>query len=231
MEALRQIALSFPVVVFSALLPLVLLYWLLVLLRLAPLELFARDSLKGDHLASTMVALGFAGVPVSFALSVLLGLAGAVTLAVELLVLRWLPLGLFRIPVGVAVLWAAFVLASPVAAMVCHGVQRRFHRAKHAQPRCLLGETVQVDNAADAEGWATATLIEDPECEVRLHAKPGDLPRPGERRVLVKYVAGEDAYRSVAESRYCEARVHLRRLRLAQSGRAGASHKGAEAPL
>lgn len=230
MEAVRQIALSFPVVVFTVLLPLVLLYWLLVLLRLAPLALFARDSLKGDHLASTMVALGFAGVPVSFALSVLLALAGAVTLAIELLVLRWLPLGLFRIPVGVAVLWAAFVLASPLVASLCHALQRRFHRLAQSQPCCLLGEVVQVRAAPDAQGWATATLVDDPECEVRLHAKPGDLPHPGERRVLVKFVAEEGAYRSVAESRYCEARVHLSRLRLAH-GRGGASHGGAEAPL
>ncbi|WP_111412586.1 hypothetical protein [Billgrantia lactosivorans] len=230
MEALRQIALSFPVVVFTALLPLVLLYWLLVLLRLAPLELFAHDSLKGDHLASTMVALGFAGVPVSFALSVLLALAGAITVAFELAVLRWLPLGLFRIPVGVAVLWAAFVLASPLAAGVCHALQHRFHRRALAQPRCLLGEVVQVRSAPDAQGWATATLVDDPACEVRLHGKPGDLPHAGERRVLVKFVAGEGAYRSVAESRYCEARVHLRRLRLARRA-AGAGHGGAEAPL
>lgn len=230
MEALRQIALSFPVVVFTGLLPLVLLYWLLVLLRLAPLELFARDSLKGDHLASTMVALGFVGVPVSFALSVLLGLAGVITLVIELAVLRWLPLGLFRIPVGVAVLWAAFVLASPLAASVCHALQRRFHRLARSQPRCLLGEVVQVRSAADAQGWTTATLIDDPACEVSLHGKAGDLPRPGERRVLVKFVAKEGAYRSVAESRYCEAREHLRRLRLAR-GRAGVSHGGAEAPL
>ncbi|QOR38213.1 hypothetical protein HNO52_06585 [Billgrantia diversa] len=230
MEAVREIALSFPVVVFTALLPLVLFYWLLVLLRLAPLELFARDSLKGDHLASTMVALGFVGVPVSFALSVLLGLAAAITLAIELAVLRWLPLGLFRIPVGVAVLWAAFVLASPLAASVCHALQRRFHRLAQSQPRCLLGEVVQVCSAADAQGWTTATLANDPACEVRLHGKAGDMPRPGERRVLVKFVVKEGAYRSVAESRYCEAREHLCRLRLAR-GRAGVSHGGAEAPL
>ncbi|MCE8015952.1 hypothetical protein HOP62_07670 [Halomonas sp. MCCC 1A17488] len=230
MEALRQIALSFPVVVFSALLPLVLLYWLLVLLRLAPLELFARDSLKGDHLASTMVALGFAGVPVTFALSVLLALAGGITLTIELAVLRWLPLGLFRIPVGVAALWAAFVLASPVAAGLCHALHRRLHRLAQAQPRCLLGEVVQVRSAPDAQGWATATLDDDPACEVRLHAKPDDLPLPGERRVLVKYVAGEGAYRSVAQRRYCEAREHLRRMRLARGG-TGAGHGGAQAPL
>ncbi|MGM0535505.1 MAG: hypothetical protein ACQEUN_08945 [Pseudomonadota bacterium] len=216
METLRQIALSFPVVVFSVLLALVALYWLLVVLRLARVECFEHDSLKGDHLASTLVALGFAGVPASFALSVLLLLAGGITLGVELAVLRWLPLGLFRIPVGVAVLWAAFALASPLAAGLCHGLHRWFHRHAPQQRRCLLGEKVEVRAEADADGRAAAVLVDDPAWQVRLHGKPGNLPRVGERRVLVKYVAGEDAYRSVPEVEYREARAHLSRLRLRQ---------------
>ncbi|TDO06917.1 hypothetical protein [Halomonas ventosae] len=227
MENVRQIALSFPVVLFSALLALTALYWLLVVLRLAPVEFFEHDSLKGDHLASTLVALGFAGVPASFALTVLLVLAGAISLGVELAVLRWLPLGLFRIPVGVAVLWGAFALASPLAAALCHGLHRWFHR--HAlQRRCLLGEKVEVREEADADGWATARLVDDPAWQVRLHGKPGNLPQVGERRVLVKYVAGEDAYRSVPEVEYREARAHLSRLRLRQE-RGGRGRDGAAA--
>ncbi|MFW6345011.1 MAG: hypothetical protein ACOC0M_01570, partial [Halomonas sp.] len=77
MEVVIELALSFPVVVFSVLMPLVLLYWVLVALHLAPLELFEHDSLKGDYLSSSLVALGFAGVPASFSLSVLLLLAAA----------------------------------------------------------------------------------------------------------------------------------------------------------
>ncbi|MDI5891597.1 hypothetical protein [Halomonas rhizosphaerae] len=228
METVRQIALSFPVVVFSVLLALVALYWLLVALRLAPVECFEHDSLKGDHLASTLVALGFAGVPASFALTVLLVLAGAITLGVELAVLRWLPLGLFRIPVGVAVLWGAFALASPLAGGLCHALHRWFHRHAPQQRRCLLGEKVEVKAEADADGWATAALVDDPEWQVRLHGKPGNLPHLGERRVLVKYVAGEDAYRSVPVAEYREARAHLSRLRLRQ-GRGGQGGSGAAA--
>ncbi|MBB3185380.1 hypothetical protein FHR95_002961 [Halomonas fontilapidosi] len=214
METVRQIALSFPVVVFSVLVALAGVYWLLVALRLARVECFEHDSLKGDHLASTLVALGFAGVPASFALTVLLVLAAAITLGVELAVLRWLPLGLFRIPVGVAVLWGAFALASPLAAALCHALHRWFHRHAPQHRRCLLGEKVEVKAQADDDAAATAVLVDDPQRQLRLHGKSGDLPQAGERRVLVKYLAGEDAYRSVPESEYREARAHLSRLRL-----------------
>lgn len=113
MQTLISAALQFPTIVFTFLLALIALYWLLVLIRLAPLELFERDSLRDDHMASTLVSLGFAGVPATLALSFLMLIAGALSLAVELLALRWMPLGLLRVPVGVLVVWAALAVASP----------------------------------------------------------------------------------------------------------------------
>lgn len=214
MEFVVKIALSFPLIVFSVLMPLVLLYWVLVAMNLAPLELFERDSLKGDYLSSSLVALGFAGVPASFALSVLLLLAAAFTLAAELLVLQWLDLGLFRIPLGVVVLWASLAIASPLAGALCGSMRRWFHRHLGGHQRFLLGEQVEVLSEPDSEGRTRAALLDDPEFEVRLHDKPGGIPRVGERRVLVKYVAGEEAYRSVGEAEFLEARVYLDRLSL-----------------
>lgn len=158
MQTFMSAALQFPTIVFALLLILGILYWLLVLLRLAPLELFERDSLRDDHMASTLVSLGFAGVPASLALSLLVLLAGAISLAVELLVLRWLPLGMLRVPVGVLVLWASFAVASPLAAAVCHALQRGLHRYPPFQRRCLLGATAVVAER-DQQGGATARLL------------------------------------------------------------------------
>lgn len=224
MDALIHVLLGFPLGVFTLALGLLLLYWLLVILRLVPLECFEHDSLKGDHLASTLVALGFAGVPASVALTVLLAIAGALTLALELLVLRWLPLGLLRIPVGVAVLWGALALASPLAAGLCRALHPWFHR--HGGKRCLLGETVVVGADCDEDGCTRATLADDPAHEVRLHGKAEGLPRAGERRVLVKYLADEERYRSVPLQEFEEARARLRRLRRGRrpNGGRAASH-------
>lgn len=86
MNEVLHAATQFPSVVFTLLLGLLALYWLLVIIRLAPIELFERDSLKEDHLASTLVSLGFAGVPATLALTVILSIAGALTLTIELLV-------------------------------------------------------------------------------------------------------------------------------------------------
>lgn len=221
MPFVMELMLNFPVIVFSVLIPLLVLYWVLVALRLAPLELFEHDSLKGDYLSSSLVALGFAGVPATLSLSVLLLLAAAITLLVELLALRWLELGLFRVPLGVIVLWAAFAIASPLAAALCGSLRCWFHRRLPGHQRCLLGEQVEVLAEPDDKGWTRAILLDDRRHEVRLHGKEGSMPRVGEHRVLVKYVVEENAYRSVHAEEFREARAHLNRLRL--GGRHSAS--------
>lgn len=219
MNDLLHAATQFPTIVFTVLLGLLALYWLLVIIRLAPLELFERDSLKEDHLASTLVSLGFAGVPATLALTVIMTIAAALTLAIELLVLRWLPLGLIRIPVGVVVLWGTLVIASPVAAMVCQALHRGLHRYRPFTRRCLLGQTVVVTERQGTGEQAFAVIDNEPNSIVKLLSKRDALPVQGERRVLVKYLPEEGAYRSVSEQAYLETRIRLNRLRLNQKNR------------
>lgn len=212
MSAIASLVLNFPLILFVGLLGLLALYWGLVGLGLAPAELFERDSLRDDTLASALVSLGFAGVPASLALTLLVLWASGVALVAELAVLRWLPLGVLRIPVGVAVVWGAFALASPLAAGSCRRLHRRIHPDAGRHPRCLLGERVRV-TAVDEAG-ADAEVVEDPRLTVRLRGKARARPSPGEVRVLVKYLRGEEAYRSVAEADYLDARTRLVRLHL-----------------
>jgi hypothetical protein len=224
MNDLLHAAMQFPSIVFTFLLGLLTFYWLLVIIRLAPLELFERDSLKEDHLASTLVSLGFAGVPATLALTVILTIAAALTLAIELLVLRWLPLGLIRIPVGVLVLWGTLVIASPVAAVFCQALHRGLHRYRPFTRRCLLGQTVVVTERHGEGEQASAVIDKEPNSAVKLLSKRDALPVQGERRVLVKYLPTEGAYRSVSEREYLETRIRLNKLRLSQKNRHSTRH-------
>lgn len=213
MQPIVSSALQFPTIVFTILLALLAFYWLLVLLRIAPLELFERDSLRDDHMASTLVSLGFAGVPATLALTFLVLIAGSLSLATELLALRWMSLGMLRVPVGVLVVWLSFAVASPIAALICHSLHRGLHRYQPFTRRCLLGATVIVESSEDKE-FARAVIDKEPNSHVRLHCKKDDCPQEGERRVLVKYLAHEGTYRSVSEQAYLDTRVRINRLRL-----------------
>ena len=67
--------------------------------------------------------------------------------------------------------------------------------------------------ASDAEGRCQATLESDPEVVVTLHGK-GEACAAGERRVLVKHVAGDNVYRAVPAADYMDAHERLRKLHL-----------------
>ena len=216
MSVIVDVALSYPLIFFTLLLPVIAFYWLLVAIHIAPLQLFEHDSLRNDNLASTMVSLGFAGIPVSVALTVLFVFAGVFTLLAELLVLRWFDLKVVIIPLGLVVLWAALAVSAPLAARACRRLLRKFRDNPAVNQRCLLGERVQVVGYVDAAGCGRAVLCSDGSREVCLHGKPGCMPKEGEVRVLVKYLADEDRYRSVAEQDFLDARTRLVRLHLVE---------------
>lgn len=216
MELIVQTALSFPLIIFTGLLGLLAVYWLLVATGLLRIEIFEHDSLRDDHLSSTLVSLGLGGVPASVALTVLLLFASLIGLAIDVLVLRFLPLGIWRIPLGFVLLWAALTLATPLSVATCQALQHRLHRFRAASTRALLGQTVVTKGPSNPAGLCQATLEGDPSVCVTLHTKEHRLcADAGERRVLVKYVASENTYRSVPKADYLDAHTRLRKLGLA----------------
>ncbi|WP_447928354.1 hypothetical protein [Vreelandella sp. EE27] len=223
MQPILSAALLFPTIVFTFVLGLLALYWLLVLVRIAPLELFEHDSLRDDHMASTLVSLGFTGVPATLALTILMLLAGGMTLTLELLVLRWLELGMLRVPLGVVIVWGSLAIASPLAAAICQGLARGLNRFAPFKRRSLLGVTVEVTTLEGAE-LAQAVVAHRPRCGVKLHCKEDDAFNVGERRVLVKYLEDEGAYRSVEEQTYMDTRQRLNTLRLRHKHQGAAAH-------
>lgn len=221
MELLVQTALSFPLIILVGLLCLVTIYWVLVTVGLAPIEFFEHDSLRNDHLASTLVSLGFRGVPVSVALTMLLLYSTLIGFAIEVFILRFLSLGIWRAPLGLVILWAVLAVASPLSVKTCHALKRRFHQSRSTSTRALLGETVIVQEAPDTAGLCRAALEEDHDVVVTLHYKGSACCTQGERHVLVKYLPGEDAYRSVPQQEYLDAHTRLRKMGLLRKHHGG----------
>lgn len=225
MELLIQTALTFPAIIFIALLGFVILYWLLVAIGLAPIELFEHDSLRDNHLASTLISLGLGGVPATFALTILLLFSTVACLLIELLVLRYLPLGGFRAPLGIVIIWAAVAVSTPLCIATCQALRRFFHPYRNTAPRSLLGQVVVVLESTD-EQERRGHLADDPAEVLCLRDKDNTPPHAGERRVLVKYLADDNAYRSVAEQEFLDAHVRLSKLRLARKHKRSNSSGG-----
>lgn len=202
-----QTALTFPTVVYSVVLCVSALYWLLAATGLADVD--AADSLAGGDgdvggaggAAAMLSKLGLGGVPVMVVVTVLGFLCWLAAYYAQLLVLLHLPAGV-RTVAGIGVLLAVPIPATAAASVVLRPLRRALARMRPADAP-LLGRagtvitqtlTSEYGQAAVDDGGAGLIL------QVR-HEAPHPLQR-GDRVVLIEYLEGQNAYRVVSEQQF-----------------------------
>lgn len=213
MDVFLQIALSFPTVVYSLLLTLLTIYWLLAstgILDMDSVDLwFAPDSdgLELDGLAGMLVKFGLGGLPVMLVFTVLVLFAWFITYFAVYLVLRHMPFEWVRWLGGAGVLFGAFVLAVPMTSTVLRPVRNMLVKLKPAPSRSFLGQ-VAVVRSPLVDMRQGIALLEDGGAglilQVRSHAGGDGQPafRRGERVVLIEYLEADNAYRVISEDEF-----------------------------
>jgi hypothetical protein len=209
MELFLLSALAFPTVLFSFALCLAILYWLIAALGILEVDVLDGDfgpdgeGLELEGLAGLLLRLGLGGVPVTLVLTLLVFFAWFASYFVELLLLRHLPLGWLRYPLGLAVAAAALLPAVPLTGLLCRPLRRLFRKVEAPTTRSLLGQVVQVRSATVTQGFGEADLDDHGAGLIlRIRADQGLGFKRGDRVVLLEYLEGEHAYRVVSEDEF-----------------------------
>ena len=118
MENFLHSAFAFPTVIFSFLLCLAVLYWCVAALGILEVDVLdieadsTLESVQPEGLAGLLLKLGLNGVPVTLVLTLLFFFAWSASYFVELLLLRHLPLGILRYPLGLVLVGTPAALAA-----------------------------------------------------------------------------------------------------------------------
>jgi hypothetical protein len=197
-----QTALTFPTVVFSVLLAVSAVYWLLAATGLSDADF--SDGLAGadgDPNAGDLLSrVGLTGVPVMVVLTVLSFTAWFGTYFVHLLVLRGLSEEV-RTAAGVGTLLGMCVLSVPVTAAILWPVRRGLNRLRIAPPDAsIVGRSGVVITPTLSAGYGQVS-VDDGGAGLILQARCDDADplERGDRVVLIEYLEGQNAYRVVAE--------------------------------
>ena len=191
-------ALSFPTVVFSVLLTVCTVYWLLAATGLVDVDAIDGmlgvddDATDASGAAAMLAKLGLAGVPVMLVLTVLAFIGWLGAYFVHLLLLAHLPDGL-RLLAGLVVDIAVLVPGVFVTALLL--------RPADAAP--ILGRTAIVSTAQVTGDYGTAT-VDDGGAGLILqvrHEGAGQFTR-GDRVVLIEYLESQHAYRVMSEQQF-----------------------------
>jgi hypothetical protein len=211
MELFLQTSLSYPVVLLSFALCVAILYWFIAALGIVEVDLLdievesslENHSLQPEGLAGLLLKLGLNGVPVTLILTLLFFFAWLFCYFAELLLLRFLPLGILRYPLGLVVVLAALVLAVPVVGMLTRPLRPLFRKLEATSNKSVLGQIAVVRSGRVSLTQGEATL-EDGGASLILRVRADEAQgfKRGDRVVLLEYLEAEHAYRVITEEEF-----------------------------
>ncbi len=172
-----EAALSFPTVLFTFLLAVVVLYWLVVLLGAADTDSLGDEAFGG---------LGLGGVPVTVAVSVLVAVAWFVSLAATVLLD---PLG--APAAGLLALGGALVAGWAVTRLVVLGLRRLLPGGEEPSRRHLVGRTgvIRTQRVTATFGQAEVAAADGSTALVQVRQTGRDDLRYGTTAVLYDFDA------------------------------------------
>lgn len=210
MEAFLNVSLAFPTVVFSFVLAVMVVYWLIALLGLVEIELLDNlvlpdgDGLQLEGLAGLLMRLGLAGIPLTIILTVLVFFCWLISYYAAWLLAPLLDTGWMRYLLGAGIAAGAFLAAVPLTSLVLRPVRALLRKAAPPASKSLLGQvgvvrspkvTAQQGYAWVEDGGAGLTL------QVRSTTPEAQFQR-GTRVILIEYVNDMNLYRVVGEDEF-----------------------------
>lgn len=206
MNDFLQTALTFPTLIYSVLLAVCAVYWLLAATGLADgdmVDALAGDGDPGDAggAAAMISKLGLGGVPVMIVATTLVFTAWIGTYFVQLLALRGVPEGA-RTLAGVAAMAGVLVPAVAVTSLALRPLARTIARLNPGE-RSLAGQTAVLTTPELTAEYGLAS-VDDGGAGLILqvrHEEPNPLQR-GDRIVLIEYVERQNAWRVVSEQQF-----------------------------
>lgn len=207
MDVFLEVVTSFPTVVYSVLLLVMLIHWLMTMLGV--LEIDAIDGLLPDEigldggdgahhggLGGLLLKFGLHGIPVMVVFTIIAIVGWSFCFFVELHVLGTMPDGIATTLLGVATMVGGLLLSIPVARIVLAPVRRLMRRYEPVTQRPLLGRYAEVRSPEITQTHGTA-WVDDGGAGLILQVRadvPGRFVR-GDRVVLIEYLDAHNAYR------------------------------------
>ncbi|MGD8592768.1 MAG: ubiquinone biosynthesis protein [Gammaproteobacteria bacterium] len=202
---------SFPTVVFTVLLGVIFLYWLLAILGAVDIDMLDLDvDVDADAsgvggLTGLLSTLGLSGPPVTVILSVLVVLSWLFSYFASAYLLVLVPWDMFREFIGAGLLVGCFVVAIPVTAQVIKPLKGLFivHSAKSKSH--FIGATCKITTLEVTDKFGQG-LIDDGEAGIIVSVRantPNSLKKGGKAKV-VSYDKEKGTYEVVPEENCLE---------------------------
>lgn len=201
MDTFFAVAFSFPTVVFSVLLCVAVIYWLISLSGLGDVDTEGDIDAIGDF-SGLMVTLGLQGVPLPLVLTLLFLAAWLCSYFIDLLFGSLVPSGLLYWLFGIAVVFVAFFVGILATSITVRPLRPLFRRAylPPLQKRIIGTPCVVISSSvSETAGRAEATLDG---AHLLLQVRSHTPLSYRERAILIDHIPDDNAWWVVPESEF-----------------------------
>lgn len=210
MEVFFSIITSYPVAVYTFILLVVTIYWLIAILGMVDIDVldlpdidadFQVDSVGLEGLAGLFVKLGLHGIPITVLLSILT-LFGWWIAYFLVWVLPFELTGFSSVVFGSVILFGSFVLAMPICRVVVKPLKPLFFKAMAKSTKSIIGQTAVLRTSRVDMKFGQAELNDAGAgliLNVRAEESDSLKINKGDRIVLLEYLENEHAYRVIPE--------------------------------
>ena len=211
MDPFYQNISSFPTAIFTFILALCVLYWLLAVFGIVDIDILDIDGLETDFelssevgtanaLAGVMLKFGLHGVPVTIIIS-FLSLFGWLASYYSVHYLSPLvPTGVLYFLFGLLVLIASFLLAALLTSMIVKLLRPFFYKVEQQTIKRVLGQSAVVRTSKVTESFGEAFLNDGGAGLIlKVRSSNNQTFVKGDKVVLLEYLANENIYRVISE--------------------------------
>lgn len=207
---------SFPTVIFTFLLAIIVLYWLVAVLGIVSLEILDFDlpgseDLAGgaesisnpDTMAGLFMRYGLYGVPVTIIISFITLFGWFICYYLVHFLMPLIPGGVFRFLLGIPIWLVSLYLAVRLTGYAIKPIRTLFRNAQQQTVKHIVGKTAIVRTSRVDSEFGEA-ILEDGGAGLILHVRSFGDDRfvRGDRVVLLEYLKDTGVYRVISEQEF-----------------------------
>jgi hypothetical protein len=205
MEQLLEVASQFPTVIYSTVLGVVVVYWLIGMLGLVDLGLAGDADLEIDvdsdvdvsvgGLTGFMLTFGLTGVPFTLVISIITLICWLISFYLQFYILNWLPDGWLYYLMGSFASFVIFVISLPLTAIVIRPLKGMFKSVETTLSDHLVGNSATIVTGTVSETFGQARLFNNgAEMLLDVRCDPEHSLKKGDKVLLIEYLTEKYAY-------------------------------------
>jgi len=203
MDQLFEVAAQFPTVIYSVLLGIVVVYWIIGILGLVDLDFSGDAELDIDSdvdvsvggLTGLLLTFGLTGVPFTLVISIIILICWLISFYLQFYILTWLPDGWLHYLLATLSSFIVFLISLPITAIVIRPLKGMFKSVETATSNHLVGKDATIATGTVSETFGQARVFNDgAEILLDVRCAPEHTLKMGDKVLVIEYQEDNHAY-------------------------------------